>query len=216
MASLKSHGPTPVSSLSAALSPKLTASIDLLVSLHLWAWPALTLAIQNAWGGSPQVSTDKRDWLAGAVSELLTSAPPQLSDVSDLEEVLLQVMVDEFEVVIDDGSAEETARKIWKGVEKVKSGDITEVEELHRRWQDRQGTGEERVKIARGQDQEGEETDWDEEDDNEEEWNGFDDGDAMDVDMDEALPLVETKPKQRVKPEVGDDGFTKVVSKKKR
>ncbi len=136
--------------------------------------------------------------------------------MSDLEEVLLQVMVDEFEVMIDDGSAEETARKIWKGVEKVRAGDLTEVEELHRQWRDRQGKGEERVKIARGQDQEGEETDWDEDDDNEEEWNGFDDGDPMDVDMDEAPPLLETKTKQRIEPEVDDDGFTKVVSKKKR
>ncbi len=106
-------------SLNPSVPLTLSAQIDLLVALHLWSWPALTLAIQNNWGGSPQVSKDKRDWLAGAVSELLTSSPPQLADVGDLEEVLLQVMTDEFEIVVDDDSAEEVALKIWSGMRKV-------------------------------------------------------------------------------------------------
>ncbi|RMZ86996.1 hypothetical protein DV736_g5779, partial [Chaetothyriales sp. CBS 134916] len=151
----------------------LPTQVDLLISLHLWSWPALTLAIQNAWGGSPQVSRDKRDWLAGAISELLTSEPPQLHDMSDLEEVLLQVMVDEFEVVVDDGSAEETAAKIWKGVGRLRTGDASELQELYRRWVDKQ------------------EKDVDE-----------------DVDMGEAPPLL----KQKIEPEIDEDGFTKVVA----
>ncbi|RMD39999.1 hypothetical protein DV735_g5138, partial [Chaetothyriales sp. CBS 134920] len=194
----------------------LSAQIDLLISLHLWAWPALTLAIQNAWGGSPQVSRDKRDWLAGAVSELVTSEPAQLHDVSDLEEVLLQVMVDEFEVVVDDGSAEETAGKIWKGVERLRAGDVAEVQELYERWVQRQGKGEQKVNITKGHDQEAEDTDWDDDDEEEEEWNGFADekngnGD-VDVDMGDAPPL----PKQKIEPEIDEDGFTKVVGKKNR
>ncbi|RMZ84585.1 hypothetical protein DV737_g1172, partial [Chaetothyriales sp. CBS 132003] len=162
------------------------AQIDLLISLHLWAWPALTLAIQNAWGGSPEVSRDKRDWLAGAVSELLTSNPPQVHDVSDLEEVLLQVMVDEFEVVVDDGSAEETAAKIWKGVERLHAGDTSEVQGLYQRWVERQEKGE---------------------------WNGFADSKDVDIDVDmgEAPPLL----KQKIEPEIDEEGFTKVVGKKK-
>ena len=124
MAQVNGPGPQPVPSTTSSAQPtptQLSSQIDLFVSLHLWSWPALTLSIQNAWGGSAQASNDKREWFAGAVSELLTSNPPQLADVGDLEEVLLQVMIDEFEVVVDDGSAEDMARAIWSGVTKLRS-----------------------------------------------------------------------------------------------
>lgn len=204
-----------------SLPTNLTSQIDLLISLHLWAWPALTLAIHNSWGGSSQVSHDKRDWFAGAVSELLTSTPPQLADVSDLEEVLLQVMVDEFEVVVDDGSAEETARDIWTGVTKLFSGDVSELNAMYAKWQERQNKtgGKEVVSgIVRGEDKEADDTDWDESEEDEEEWNGFADQPTNgDIDMDEAPPLVDaSKPKPKAEPEVDEEGFTKVVSKKKR
>lgn len=199
----------------------LISQIDLLISLHLWAWPALTLAIQNSWGGSSQVSHDKRDWFSGAVSELLTSTPPQLTDVSDLEEVLLQVMVDEFEVVVDDGSAEEIARDIWTGAAKLSTGDVSELNAMYAKWQERQNKtgGKEVVSgIVRGEDKEADDTDWDDSEEDEEEWNGFPDQPTNgDIDMDEAPPLVDaSKPKQKVEPEVDEEGFTKVVSKKKR
>ncbi|KAK5058775.1 hypothetical protein LTR84_011039 [Exophiala bonariae] len=202
----------------------LTSQIDLLISLHLWAWPALTLAIQNSWGGSAQVSHDKREWFAGAISELLTSSPPQLADVADLEEVLLQVMVDEFEVVVDDGSAEDTAREIWAGVTKLHAGDASELTALYGKWQTKQAKngGKEVVEgIVRGEDKEADDTDWDDSDDDGDEWNGFPDKPAtnrdVDMDMDEAPPLVEaSQPRQKIEPEIDEDGFTKVVSKKKR
>ncbi|EXJ92991.1 hypothetical protein A1O3_01547 [Capronia epimyces CBS 606.96] len=197
----------------------LSSQIDLLVSLRLWSWPALTLAIQNAWGGSAEISTDKRAWMAGAVSDLLTSTPPQLADVGDLEEVLLQVMVDEFEVIVDDGSAEDTARGIWSGVEKLKTGDLAELHDLYAKWQEKQkkGSGHDAVAFVRGEDKDAEDTDWDgeDEDGDEEEWNGF--PDHADVDMDEAPPLVDTRrPRQKIQPEVDDEGFTKVVGRKTR
>ncbi|KIW26060.1 uncharacterized protein PV07_09189 [Cladophialophora immunda] len=203
------------------LSSSLSSQIDLLVALHLWSWPALTLAIQNSWGGSPEVSKDKRDWFAGAVSELLTSTPPQLADVADLEEVLIQVMLDEFEVVVDDGSAEETAKNIWSGATKLSAGDTSELNELYTKWQEKQNNGGDKVVgIIRGEDKEGEETDWDDDDDDgseeEEEWNGF--PDRSDVQMDDAPTIIDIdwKPKQKPEPEVDEDGFTKVVSKKKK
>ncbi|KIV83571.1 hypothetical protein PV11_05587 [Exophiala sideris] len=211
------NGSGPQQAYSQITPGNVSSQIDLLVALNLWSWPALTLAIQNAWGGSAQVSNDKRDWFAGAVSELLTSTPPQLEDVGDLEEVLLQVMVDEFEVVVDDGSAEEVARNIWAGIAKLKSGDTGGLEDLYNKWQEKQKKGGEKVVgIVRGEDKEAEDTDWDEDDDDEEgEWNGF--PDRADVDMDDAPPLVDaSKPKQKLEPEVDDEGFTKVVGKKRR
>ncbi|KAJ9614162.1 rRNA accumulation- protein [Cladophialophora chaetospira] len=202
---------------SPSIPSTLPAQIDLLVALHLWAWPALTLAIQNNWGGSPQVSKDKRDWLAGAVSELLTSNPPQLADVGDLEEVLLQVMSDEFEIVVDDDSAEEVAQKIWSGCAKLVDKDTNELQELYAKWAEKQKKGgEQKIQAVRAEDQEGEETDWDDEDDDEDEADRQ--ADRSDVNMGEAPPLIDIdwKPKQKAKPEVDEEGFTKVVSKKKK
>jgi pre-rRNA-processing protein TSR2 len=133
--------------------------------------------------------------------------------VDDLEEVLLQVMVDEFEVVVDDDSAEVTARGIWSGLNKLKSGDTSELNAMYVKWQEKQKKGGDKiVGVVRGEDKDGDETDWDEEDDDddEQEWNGF--PDRADVDMDEAPPLARSKPE----PEVDEEGFTKVVGKKKR
>jgi pre-rRNA-processing protein TSR2 len=191
------------------LPATLPARFDLHIALTLWSWPALSFAITNAFGGSPEISRAKREWLAGAISELLTSSPPQLNDVEDLEEVLLQAMNDEFEVVVDDGSAEEVARGIWNGCEKLSKGETADLERDYATFLEKQKSGKAEVLgFVKGKDEEGEETDWDEDD--EEEFNGFDD----DVDMDEVPQLVQKK--EKALPEIDEDGFTKVVGKKKR
>jgi pre-rRNA-processing protein TSR2 len=69
--------------------------------IHLWS--ALDLAVQNQWGGPD--SGDKRDWLAAVVVDMFSFPPGKSVDVDDVEEVLLQVMEDEFDVVLEDGSA---------------------------------------------------------------------------------------------------------------
>lgn len=141
---------------------------------------------------------------------MLSPTSPQISSVDDLEEVLLQVMLDEFEVVVDDNSPMEVAMKIWKGRENVLKGEFGEVDGMYQTWMERQKKGgAEKLNFQRGEDKEGEDTDWD---DDEEEWDGIED-----EEMAEAPMLVETKPrKEKVEPQVDEEGFTKVVGKKKR
>lgn len=200
---------------SSTVPSDVSEQVDLLAWLRLYFWPALTLAIQNGWGGSPQQSSDKRDWLAGEVSSLITTN--QLQDNDDLAEVLLQVMNDEFGVVIDDGSVEETAKSIWLGAGKIAKGETAELQELYAKWQEKEKKGGIKVVGEQLADQEGAETDNDEDEISEEEWNGFEDrkerGDA-DMDLDEAPALVDSRKKPE--PEVDEEGFTKVVGKKKR
>ena len=202
---------------------QLTDTISLLVSLHLSAWPALSQAVSQQWGSiSPVESRDKRDWFAGAISELITPkfdvnptttkvskvGKAQIEDVGDLEEVLEQVMGDEFEVMVDDGSIEFVARRIWAGRGKILRGDFGEVRRLHGEWKESGGKG--RVVFQRGEDDEGRETDWDEDDDEgsgegeDGEWNGFQDRDG-DAQMDEAPQLVHVV-KEKPQPEVDEDG----------
>jgi len=140
------------------------------------------------------------------VSELIASSPE--ADVEYVEEFLLQVMNDEFDVNVEDGSGEEVAAKIV-GLRKLTlHGDFTMVEEMYRQWQERQSKGASKVNfqcVDRGEDDD--DTDWDSDDSEEEE--------DEDVKMDEAPALVKT-PKERVQPKIDEDGFTEVVSKRKR
>ena len=58
-------------------------------------------------------------------------------------------------------------------------------------------------------DDEAQETDWDEED-------GEDEGERKDVEMDEAPQLVEKPKREKLEPEVDEDGFTKVTGRRKK
>ncbi|KAL8990292.1 MAG: hypothetical protein Q9169_008157 [Polycauliona sp. 2 TL-2023] len=193
---------------------KILQKFDLSIALTLLTWPALTLSVQNSWGGPN--TAEKRDWFAGAISDLYSSTPnPDATiDVEYLEEFLLQVMNDEFEVNVEDGSGEEVAAKIV-GLRKLCArGEFAVVDEMEARWRERlhgRGGGEKvdfRMMKGGGDDEEDEE----EESDSEEE--GVDDGDE-DVEMGEAPELV-TVSKEKVVPKVDKEGFTEVIGKKKR
>ena len=129
--------------------------------------------------------------------------------LDDLEEVLLQVMLDEFEVVVDDDSAFDVATKIWQGRTKVLNGDFQEVQAMYENWR-RNGGG--KVRAVQQPDDEGQETDGSDEE--EDEWNGIQDADG-DEEMGEAPTLVEKPRKERIEPQVDEEGFT-MVQKKKR
>ncbi|KAK4453885.1 Pre-rRNA-processing protein TSR2 [Podospora aff. communis PSN243] len=188
-------------------------------ALHLW--PALTLAVQNNWGGPD--SSDKRDWFAGAIVDLFpdlskpattsttTSAntPQQPTateepDQADVETVLLQVMLDEFEVNVDDDSAFEVAEQVMRVRGEVLKGGpkFEELEGLRRKFEARKGTKVVGV-LTKAEDEDAD-TDWDTDDDEE----GSEDEDE---EMGDAPPVV----KEKEATEVDEDGFTKVSRKKR-
>lgn len=159
--------------------------------------------MQNSWGG-PE-SAEKRDWFAGAISDLLTSNPN--ADVEYLEEFLLQVMNDEFEVNIEDGSGEEVAAKIIGFRKLTLQGDFEKIDIMYRNWLDRRNktSGQQStIHIAKGDDQE--DTDWDSDEEDED--------DSEDMDIDEAPPLVKA-PRVKTQPKVDEDGFTEVINRKR-
>lgn len=181
------------------------------VALSLALWPALSLAVQNNWGGPD--SADKRDWFAGQVAEAFpaftpktisaTAAPPAATDDSEpdaeyIEEMLLQVMVDEFEVAVDDESSYDVAMEIIRLRGQCRSGNFEEVDRLLERYVAKKG---QKVVMKKGEDEE-QDTDWDDTDGS---------GDE-DEEMDEAPALVEKK--EKFEPEVDEDGFTKVTRKR--
>ncbi|KAF4775847.1 pre-rRNA-processing protein TSR2 [Colletotrichum scovillei] len=189
------------------------------VALSLHMWPALTLAVQNHWGGPD--SADKRDWFAGAVAEIFptftkitaagqampatAAAAAEEPDTGYVETMLLQVMLDEFEVNVDDETGYDVAEQIVKLRAECAKGNFAAVDELRTKWESRKGAKVEGLykKVEAGD----QDTDW-EDDDSE------DDDEGDDVEMDDAPQLVRA-PKEKQEPEVDEDGFTTVTKKKR-
>ncbi|TKA32059.1 hypothetical protein B0A50_01305 [Salinomyces thailandicus] len=213
MSSQAQSGPTPTGSASGggvALPPtpeKLQQALDHGIWYALSLWPALHVACQNHWGG--EATLDKKDWFAGAVSDLFTARPDL--HYEELECFLLQVMQDEFDCNVEDESEVEVGRTII-GLKKrlVEERDLGAVRDLEVRFRNR-GQMKVDVKVVEHEEEDG---------DDGEEWEGFQDGE--DEEMGGVAPqlvpaaAVPAVPRVKEEPEVDDDGFTKVVGKKKR
>lgn len=204
-------GPQPIrsfaTSTNAPTPAQIAAKIDLLISVTLHNWPNLTIAIQH--DPDSASAKDKRDFLAGAISDLLSTN--QVSEAEDLEDVLVQFLYDEFEITIDDKdySPWEASLRIITGREKILQGDFSQVDRWYEEWVEKQRTGSGRIAVQRMDDDEAQETDWDEED-------GESEDERKDVEMDEAPQLVEKPKREKLEPEVDEDGFTKVVGRRKK
>ncbi|KAI5285832.1 hypothetical protein KEM52_002268 [Ascosphaera acerosa] len=174
------------------------ATLDLGVSVVLYSWPALSLAVDNHWGGPK--SAEKREWLCGEIPEILRDRPE--TDDVDVEEILVNVMMDEFDVAVEDDSAAVVAGEIIRVRDWCARGDFAKVKamwEEYERKQKKGGAGVNAVRQATENDDEGED---DEEDD---------DTEMADAPAEPARP-----PRSTVELEVDDDGFTTVVHRKRR
>lgn len=179
---------------SSAPATNAASYLDLAITIVLNNWPALSLAVQNQWGGP--TSTDKRDWLCGAISDMIHDRPE--TDAEDLEEVLVQVMTDEFEVAVDDESAADAADLIMELKAQTDKGQFDTVQQMWEVYQQKSQNS-----SAAGQFQKVETRDEDQETD-----------DEVDEEVGDAPQLVRA-PRERVEPEIDDDGFTKVVGKRR-
>jgi len=124
-------------------------------------------------------------------------------DQVDIETVLLQVMLDEFEVNVDDDSAFEVAEQVMRVRNECLRGKFDETAALQRRFEARKGTRV--VGVLTKAEDEDQETDWDTEDD------GSEGDEDEDMEMSDAPPAR----KEKESPEVDEDGFTRVTRKKR-
>lgn len=97
-------------------APSTSLSFAKGVIARLALWPALRIAVQNGWGGPD--SSKKQTWIASVIVDVFEeqSTPP---DAEYIEELLLQIMDDEFQTVIEDGSTGCVAKdvtKLWKDI----------------------------------------------------------------------------------------------------
>src|SRR5258707_8774875 len=80
------------------------------VIARLAIWATLRIAIQENWGGPHGPA--KRTWLASTIVDFFENQKTNPPDDLYIEEMLLQVMMDEFDTIVDDGSAEGVAGDI--------------------------------------------------------------------------------------------------------
>ena len=174
------------------------------VIARLAIWATLRIAVKENWGG-PGASS-KRTWLASIIVDAFEEQTPTPDD-QYIEEMLLQVMSDEFETVIEDGSAEAVAVdivRLWDETQNGKSDLVINYEELAEKVRGKMPDVQEQVVS---EDHDDDDDDWDDEDDEDE------DGDA-----EEAPRLVERPvAKQVIKQlDIDEDGFTMVKGKARR
>ena len=133
-------------------------------------------------------------------------------------------MNDEFEVNVEDGSGEEVAQRILGLRGECLQGWFGGVERVFAEWEEREGRRKVRGGVegfVRGEDGDGE-GEGDEDEDGEGSEEDSEDGDEEedvemgDVEMGDAPPLENKKGKEKLVPEIDEEGFTKVVGRRKR
>ena len=172
------------------------------VIARLAIWATLRIAVKENWGG-PGASS-KRTWLASVIVDAFEEQKP-IPDDQYIEELLLQVMSDEFETVIEDGSAEAVAVdivRLWDETQIGKGDLVVNYEELAEKVRGKMPDVHEQVVSDDDDD------DWD---DDEEEGDEEDEGE-------EAPRLVERPVSKHIikQPEIDEQGFTMVKGKARR
>lgn len=186
-------------------------------------WPALRIAVHQNWGG-PQ-SAQKQRWLAGVITDEFEASLPLSSDsltaldsyhpapmypshtlpepdTEYIETMLLQIMDDEFEVALEDGSAFDVARdvlRLWNDAKEGKDGYVKDLEMQVERM---------KGKMPRYEVEAGSGSDWEEDsDDDEEDGSGSDSEDYGKEVVPQLLDHAKTVP------DTDEGGFTIVKRK---
>ena len=170
------------------------------VIARLAYWPALRIAVDQGWGGP--ASSQKRTWLASVLVDDFEAQTDPAPDADYVEDRLLQVMADEFDAVLEDGSAEEVARdvvRLWEQVARGEHALLTEFEERAERLKGK------KVQVEEGA---GDGSDWEDMSSDEDDDEGGEDEEAPQL-----LDARQGQPKEE--PEVDADGFITVKGKGK-
>ncbi|KAF5898116.1 pre-rRNA-processing protein TSR2, partial [Clarias magur] len=107
----------------AALVPSPRAVFSEAVRAVLETWPVLQIAVDNGFGGV--YSQQKADWLVDAVQQYFHDNSDLEQD--EVEDFLSELMNNEFDTVVDDGSLPQVAQKVCVMFQECKQGNLAEV-----------------------------------------------------------------------------------------
>ncbi|KAG7441610.1 uncharacterized protein BT62DRAFT_475522 [Guyanagaster necrorhizus] len=172
------------------------------VIARLLIWPILRLAVQENWGGPN--NSEKRTWLASVIVDAFEEQSPPPDD-QYVEEILLQVMEDEFVTQVEDGSAEPVAVDIVQLWEQCHAGQDALVRKFEEAAEKLKGRKMD-VPQTSGDDEE----EWEDDDDD-----GSDESGEEEEMDDEPVPQL-LNHRRKEEPEIDEDGFTLVKGKSRR
>ncbi|KAB5567189.1 hypothetical protein PHYPO_G00229930 [Pangasianodon hypophthalmus] len=89
----------------------------------LETWPVLQIAVDNGFGGV--YSQQKADWMVDAVQQYFHDNNDLEQD--EVEDFLSELMNNEFDTVVDDGSLPQVAQKVCVMFQQCKQGKLAEV-----------------------------------------------------------------------------------------
>lgn len=136
-----------------------------------------------------------------STSEPVTIPPPFGLDLDSVADLLFDILLEEFEIEVEDGSPVEIAKQIIKLWSDAKQGIETEILRLE---EEEAKTSKKKIVATQGADQSevSDAEDWSEDDDDE------------DIVMDgETAPQLVERQKEKEEPEIDEDGFTMVKGK---
>lgn len=179
---------------------KQQARFELGVSMMIYKWDALDVAVENQWGGPD--SAEKRDWITAIIVDLFKTE--KVVETILIEETLLYAMVDEFDTNVEDDSAVFIANGIIELYKQCQALDYSTVESLYLAWQEKQkNKSNKRVVQVKDDPLNPDVSDSEDEED-------YDEEESQDVDMD-----VDEQQQTNPEPIIDEDGF-EVVQKKGR
>lgn len=140
-------------------TPVKLAAFKKAVHYIIHEWPSLDLAIENGMGGRD--AREKRDWMCQTVVTTLCKAKDM-----DLEDFLAQMINQEFDTLIEDGSLEYNAKWIEKFYKDCLQGKDQEVvQSIEQAARKKQSLGNMRIPAPVCQTQESSDDDDDDDDD---------------------------------------------------
>jgi pre-rRNA-processing protein TSR2 len=158
----------------------------------------LRIAIEQGWGGPH--GAEKSRWLASVIVDAFEQQVP-LPDAIYVEEMLLQIMEDEFDTAVEDSSTEAVADDIVNLWNQVHMGRQDMVLKFEQQSEKVKGTKLGVQEVAN-------------DDDDDDEW---EDGEDESEDDDDAPTLLHPPDvSAKEPPEVDEDGFTTVKKKGQR
>ncbi|XP_062855289.1 pre-rRNA-processing protein TSR2 homolog [Trichomycterus rosablanca] len=95
------------------------------VRVVLEAWPVLQIAVDNGFGGV--YSQQKADWMVDAVQQYFHDNRDLEQD--EVEDFLSELMNNEFDTVVDDGSLPQVAQKMCVMFQQCQQGQLAKVKE---------------------------------------------------------------------------------------
>ncbi|KAI7872794.1 Pre-rRNA-processing protein TSR2-domain-containing protein [Spinellus fusiger] len=132
------------------------------VTYILKSWTALKMAVEQEWGGIDSI--EKRDWMIQLLVDYFDKNGKKVEG-DEIEDILVQIMSDEFQTLLEDDSAYLIAKHLVLLFSQCIVGNFTEVEKMREKFQSQQQSATSCVQRQGDSDEEEEEEEEDMEED---------------------------------------------------